>query len=179
MILRAERTVRTFVRGWQVTINLLLGAMERARQERGARRFLIDGFPRNAENRDAWEATAGYDCEFVLFFVASQETLEKRLTSRKEGRSDDNSDTIRGRFKTFMESSLPVIQHYEKKGKVARIQADGSPEEVYSLTIPFFEPFVKVRLGFNCSVAKRVDYLPLKHARSTRFCRRRGGCWQA
>ena len=31
----------------------------------------------------------------------------------------------------FLQSSLPVIQHYEAKGKVHRIYADRSPDEVY------------------------------------------------
>lgn len=41
-----------------VTISLLLGAIGRERAERGASRFLVDGFPRNTENRDAWETQA-------------------------------------------------------------------------------------------------------------------------
>ncbi len=31
----------------------------------------------------------------------------------------------------FLQSSLPVIQHYEALGKVHRIYADRSPDEVY------------------------------------------------
>ena len=34
-----------------VTVNLLRDAIAAS----GGRKFLIDGFPRNAENRDAWE----------------------------------------------------------------------------------------------------------------------------
>jgi adenylate kinase family enzyme len=32
----------------------------------------------------------------------------------------------------FIESSLPVIKHYEKEGRVARINADRSAGEIYS-----------------------------------------------
>ncbi len=35
------------------------------------------------------------------------------------------------RVQVFLQSSLPVIQHYEAKGKVHRIYADRSPDEVY------------------------------------------------
>jgi UMP-CMP kinase len=35
----------------EVTVNLLLAAMAAS----GKQKFLIDGFPRNTENRDAWE----------------------------------------------------------------------------------------------------------------------------
>lgn len=76
--------------------------------------FLIDGFPRNKENRDAWEREAGYDCEFVLFFDCPEEVMEKRLLGRNEGRTDDNIETIRKRFKARAEaategSSMPAL----------------------------------------------------------------------
>ena len=31
----------------------------------------------------------------------------------------------------FLDSSLPVIEHYEQEGKVARINADRDPDEIY------------------------------------------------
>lgn len=131
-----------------ITISLLLEEMQRRRQQEGgcSNRFLIDGFPRNKENRDAWEKQAGYDCQFVLFFDCQQETLEQRLSSRNQGRSDDNTDTIRSRFKVFLENTMPIIRHYEGKGKVAHVRAEGTPDEVYQRTCPFFEPFLKARV---------------------------------
>jgi adenylate kinase family enzyme len=38
-----------------------------------------------------------------------------------QGRDDDNVDTIRRRLEVFQESTLPVIQHYEKSGKLRRV----------------------------------------------------------
>ena len=38
-----------------------------------------------------------------------------------QGREDDNIDTIRKRFKVFLESSLPVIEYYNSKGKVRKV----------------------------------------------------------
>ncbi|KAF3445323.1 hypothetical protein FNV43_RR10499 [Rhamnella rubrinervis] len=66
---------------------------------------------------------------FVLFFDCAEEEMEKRLL----GREDDNIETIRKRFKVFLESSLPVIQHYESKGKVRR-----PVEEVFESVKPFY-----------------------------------------
>jgi hypothetical protein len=34
-------------------------------------------------------------------------------------------------LQVFIESSLPVIQHYEALGKVARINADRSADDIY------------------------------------------------
>ncbi|WCJ23059.1 UMP-CMP kinase [Euphorbia peplus] len=74
----------------EVTIKLL----QKAIQENGNDKFLIDGFPRNEENRAAFESV---------------------------GRVDDNIETIRKRFNVFLEYSLPVIRYYESKGKVRKV----------------------------------------------------------
>ena len=59
--------------------------------------------------------------------------MEARLLKRGEtsGRSDDNAETIRKRFKTFVEQSLPVIDHYHSLGKAHKILATQTPEEVF------------------------------------------------
>ena len=36
---------------------------------------------------------------FILFFDCPEEVMEKRLLGRSEGRTDDNIETIRKRFK--------------------------------------------------------------------------------
>lgn len=77
-----------------VTVGLLQKAMDNS----GRTQFLIDGFPRNAENHQAFLKT-GLDCEFVLYFDCDEETMIQRLLARNEGRTDDNIDTIRKRFK--------------------------------------------------------------------------------
>lgn len=38
-----------------------------------------------------------------------------------KGREDDNIETIRKRFKVFLESSLPVIEHYNSREKVRKV----------------------------------------------------------
>ena len=46
--------------------------------------------------------------------------MTTRRLGRNEGRSDDNIETIKKRFKTFQDSSMPVVEHYENKGKVEK-----------------------------------------------------------
>ncbi|OWM74441.1 hypothetical protein CDL15_Pgr013345 [Punica granatum] len=107
----------------EVTIKLLQNAM----LESGNDKFLIDGFPRNEENRAAFEAVTKIEPAFVLFFECSEEEMERRLLSRNQGREDDNIETIRKRFK----SSMPVVEYYESKGKVRKIDAAKPIEEVF------------------------------------------------
>ena len=42
------------------------------------------------------------DCSFVLFFDCPEDVLEARLLNRGEGRADDNVETIKKRFKTYV-----------------------------------------------------------------------------
>ncbi|XP_008786654.2 UMP-CMP kinase 4-like [Phoenix dactylifera] len=111
----------------EVTIKLL----QRAMLESENNKFLIDGFPRNEENRAAFEEVTKIVPEFVLFFDCSEEEMEKRLLSRNQGREDDNIDTIRKRFKVFVESSLPVVEYYNSKSKVKKIDAGKPINEVF------------------------------------------------
>jgi adenylate kinase len=59
--------------------------------------------------------------------------MTKRLLHRGQtsGRVDDNEATIKERLKTFHDSTEPVVAHYEKQGKVRRINAERPPEEVF------------------------------------------------
>ncbi|XP_071720432.1 UMP-CMP kinase 4-like [Rutidosis leptorrhynchoides] len=120
----------------EVTIKLLEKAILGTKNDK----FLIDGFPRNEENRAAFESLTGIVPEFVLFFDCSEEEMEKRLLSRNQGRVDDNIETIRKRFKVFVESSLAVIEYYDSKGKVKKIDAGKPVEEVFEAVKAIFTP---------------------------------------
>ncbi|XP_021729544.1 UMP-CMP kinase 3-like isoform X2 [Chenopodium quinoa] len=111
----------------EVTVKLLQLAM----QESGNDKFLIDGFPRNEENRETFESVTGIEPEFVLFFDCPEEEMEKRLLTRNQGREDDNLETIKKRFKVYMESSLPVVAYYSLKDKVRKIDAAKQAEAVF------------------------------------------------
>ncbi|CAL5057532.1 unnamed protein product [Urochloa decumbens] len=130
----------------EVTIKLLQDAMIKSENDK----FLIDGFPRNEENRAAFEnVTISFSLfqtkispAFVLFFDCSEEEMERRLLGRNQGRVDDNIETIKKRFKTFVESSLPVIEHYSSKDKVKKIDAAKPILEVFEDVKAIFAPYV-------------------------------------
>ena len=58
--------------------------------------------------------------------------MEKRLLKRGEtsGRSDDNAETIKKRFKTFTDETEPVVEKFDKK-LVVKVNADKEVDEVY------------------------------------------------
>jgi len=74
------------------------------------------------------------ESRFTLFFECSEDTMLQRLLKRGEtsGRIDDNIESIKKRFHTFEVTSMPVVDYYEKRGKVVRIDASSTREGVYS-----------------------------------------------
>ncbi|KAF7535901.1 hypothetical protein G7Z17_g13129 [Cylindrodendrum hubeiense] len=121
----------------EVTIQLLENAMTEALQKTGSTkgRFLIDGFPRKMDQAVKFEETV-CPAKMVLFFDCPEDVMETRLLKRGEtsGRSDDNAESIRKRFRTFVETSMPVVTHFEKEGKVVKLDATPTPDQVYVKT---------------------------------------------
>ena len=71
---------------------------------------------------------------FTLFFDCPESVMLERLLNRGKtsGRADDNPESIKKRFRTFEETSMPVVNYFEKQGKVVKVEAVKSAEDVYS-----------------------------------------------
>ena len=95
--------------------------------------FLIDGFPRSLENLDAFEAEMG-PASFMLFLEVSEEEMESRLLKRgaTSGRSDDNTEVIVKRFRTFLHDSMPVVDSLRKRDCVRVVNAAATEGEVFT-----------------------------------------------
>lgn len=114
----------------EVTVALLENAI-RDEVAKEKSRFLVDGFPRKMDQAIKFEEDV-CESKFTIFFECSEETMMKRLLKRGEssGRDDDNEDSIKKRFKTFKETSMPVVDYFGKKGKVVKIDCEDSVEVV-------------------------------------------------
>lgn len=66
--------------------------------------------------------------------------MEQRLLKRSETseRPDDNIETIKKRFTTFVEKTLSVIGHYEELSKVKKV---GTCMSYSNNFFPFFSSF--------------------------------------
>ena len=122
----------------EVTVKLLEDAVRREldKRDKGHQsRFLIDGFPRKMDQAVAFEQ-AVCPSMFTLFYDCPEETMQERLLERGKtsGRADDNAESIKKRFKTFVETSMPVVKHFEGQGKVVKVMATGTKEEVFAET---------------------------------------------
>jgi len=96
--------------------------------------FLIDGFPRNQENLDGWQAAMGEktDVRFVLLLSCPLSVCEERIMDRAKtsGRVDDNIESLRKRFKVFEEQTQPVIEHYRRISKLKEVDATTPADNV-------------------------------------------------
>ncbi len=122
--------------------------------------YLLDGFPRNAAQAIALDANNAPDK--VIELAIPLEKLERRLTGRRSCakckgsfhidfigdrkdcpdcggelfvREDDNPTAIRERLAVYKSQTAPLIEYYEKQGKLLVIDADNSVEEVFASII--------------------------------------------
>jgi len=126
--------------GKMVPTSLVIGLLRKAIEENiDAPGFLIDGYPRTMDQAEEFENTIG-PCRLTLFFNCPLKTLEERLLERGKtsGRADDNIDTIKKRFATFQEQSLPVIEYFKEADKCVTIEGVFSKDIVYAETRKYF-----------------------------------------
>ena len=79
-------------------------------------KFLVDGFPRNEDNVAGWNAVMGDEVDVlgVIFFHCEEQTMLDRIMERSKtsGRNDDNEEAAKKRFKTYEDSTMPVIKSF-------------------------------------------------------------------
>jgi adenylate kinase len=97
--------------------------------------FVLDGFPRTvvqAEALDRWLESAGNSLDAALFFEIDEDELFRRLAGRSATlhRSDDTEQTIRHRLEVFANKTRPLVDHYEKRGQLQRVDSIGEVDEV-------------------------------------------------
>jgi adenylate kinases len=120
--------------------------------------FILDGYPRTIEQADALSGAVDIDVA-VNLDVADSELVD-RLTKRRscakcnvvyhllykppksEGkcdkcgealfqRDDDTEKTVKERLEVYRKNTFPLIEYYEKKGKLVNIDGTGDINGIY------------------------------------------------
>lgn len=120
--------------------------------------FILDGYPRTVEQADALATIT--DIDVAVNLDVSDDELVDRLTKRRScpncnavyhllykppkdsgkcdkcsselyQRSDDTEATVRERLKVYRDNTFPLIDYYEKKGKLVNIDGKGDIDVIY------------------------------------------------
>ena len=99
------------------------------------RGVLMDGFPRTIPQAEAVDrmlkAKAARVDRVVLLEVPETELVQRLLgRAAKEGRADDNIESITQRLKVFQQQTAPLIAFYEGRGIVKRVDGRGEVDAI-------------------------------------------------
>ena len=143
--------------GGLVPNDLIIGLMKEKIE--GLDKIILDGFPRTVEQADALAEQV--DIDIAINIDVPDEELVSRLTQRrscpecnavyhltnkppaKEGicdkcgaalyqRDDDKEETVKNRLEVYRKNTFPLIEYYEKRGKLVTIPGVGDISEIYS-----------------------------------------------
>ena len=97
--------------------------------------FLLDGYPRTAEQvveLDAMLAESGKALDAVVLLTADTDEVVRRLLNRaiEQGRTDDTEDVIRRRLEVYEEQTAPLIDGYAARNLVVTVDGLGAVEDV-------------------------------------------------
>ncbi|WP_193103387.1 adenylate kinase [Brachybacterium sp. FME24] len=107
----------------------------RLAQDDATEGFLLDGYPRTLDQVDALDGVLdelGTPLDLVLLLEVETEEVIGRLVARgaELGRSDDTEETIRRRLDVYAEQTAPLIDVYDQRGLVRRVDGMASIDEV-------------------------------------------------
>ena len=97
--------------------------------------ILVDGYPRKKENFEIWDKYMENYVEIkaVFFFGGSHDIMMKRIHGRKDGRDDDkNDDIIKKRIEVFERETKPLVDIFEKRGYLIRINCNNNFDMIYA-----------------------------------------------
>ncbi len=141
-------------RGELVPDDLIIALIEEVFPENA--KVIFDGFPRTVKQAEALDEMLkrkGLKVDYVILFEVPDEVVIDRLSGRridpKTGavyhvkynppppgveviqREDDKPEVIKRRLEVYRKQTAPLIEYYEKKGILKKIDASKPVDEVY------------------------------------------------
>eukprot|EP00668_Euglena_longa_P016691 GGOE01020981.1.p2 GENE.GGOE01020981.1~~GGOE01020981.1.p2 ORF type:complete len:280 (+),score=85.95 GGOE01020981.1:102-842(+) len=103
--------------------------------------YVIDGFPRELAQAVTFESQF-CECRFAIFLECPDAVCKKRLADRAAQLNTpvDGPEMVEKRLQTFRRDGLPVAEYLEALGKLRRVDAQGTVEEVWRRIELLFEP---------------------------------------
>jgi adenylate kinase len=99
----------------------------------GNESLIFDGNPRRLREAEELDEVLNFfgkkdNLKAILVDITEEEAMNRLL---KRSREDDTEESIRSRLGWFKTSTEPVIDYYEKSGRLVRIDGMGTVEEIH------------------------------------------------
>jgi adenylate kinase len=94
--------------------------------------YILDGFPRTVEQAQIAYAVAkeiGVEAQVAVHLDVARDELVRRLLARGRG-SDDTEAVIEHRLEVYMEHTVPMLDYYELREELVRVDGGRTPDEV-------------------------------------------------
>jgi adenylate kinase len=119
--------------GQLVPDSMILGMVTKRLESADCRGgFLLDGFPRTlpqASTLDDLLERRAMNVDGVLELAVPRDELVRRMLARK--RADDNPEIFSKRILSFEVQTAPLLEYYDRQGKLATIDGLGDAEEIF------------------------------------------------
>ena len=152
--------------GKLVSDELVACIVDQKLDELGERGFVLDGYPRTigqALALESWSAARGVAFDAVLLIDVDERTVFGRIAGRRidpntgriyqrfeplpdeiksrlQQRDDDREDVFRKRLEIYRHLTPPVIDHYQDRASLVRIDGTADPDQVFENILEHLEP---------------------------------------
>jgi adenylate kinase len=108
--------------------------IEDALADLDGRPVLFDGFPRTVAQADALGralADRGRELTGTVLVDVPDDVVVERISSRHQGRADDDPETVRERLRVYHRETEPLVDYYEERGLLRRVDGAQKPDAVH------------------------------------------------
>jgi adenylate kinase len=118
----------------EAVIDLVTRRLARADAQDG---FVLDGFPRTVAQAvalDEWLAERDRQLDAAVLLDVPRAVLLERIGRRAaaDARDDDEPHTREHRLDIYQHEVGPLLDHYERIGKLRRVDGDGAVDDVHT-----------------------------------------------
>ena len=117
-----------------ITLGMLRNHIEKHADSKG---FIFDGVPRpikQAEMLDDPTFFKNLNITKVIYLKVEMEEVQARILKRAEieQRADDTPATVKARVENFFAQTMPLVEYYQKQGKLVEINGMQDIEHVFA-----------------------------------------------
>jgi adenylate kinase len=126
-----RRAAEYMDRGELVPDDVIVAALEEALGALDEKSVVLDGFPRTVAQAEG----LGRDLDAVVLIDVPDDLVVERISGRRQGRADDNPETVRERLRVYHDETEPLIDYYASRGLLRRVDGAGAPDEVHAAVL--------------------------------------------